>query len=256
MSHLGLIVEYDGTRYHGFQYQKNVNTIQEELERSITKLIGEEVRIRGAGRTDSGVHAKGQVVVFSMNTMRVDICSIVKGLNHYLPDDIAVVAAHLVPPEFDPRRNAVSRVYQYRVLNRRSPSPLSRGTSLWISRSLEVETMTLGAAMFEGEHDFARFAGYGGRDMVSTVRNILKCEIDRQGDEIIFNVEGDAFLTHQVRRMMGSLIDLGSGVLEMDEFENMINVKGQKIANAVAPHGLCLVEVKYADFPPVRYGCS
>jgi len=252
VSHLGLIVEYDGTRYHGFQYQGNVNTIQEELERSITKLTGEEVRIRGAGRTDSGVHAKGQVVVFDMNTMKVDIGSIVKGLNHYLPDDIAVVAAHLVPPEFDPRRNAVSRVYQYRVLNRPSPSPLSRRTSLWIPRSLELKPMSLGASMFEGEHDFKKFAGYSGREMVTTTRNMLNCEIDRHGDEIIFNVEGNAFLTHQVRRMMGSLIELGSGVLTIDEFENMINVKGQKIASAVGPQGLCLVEVKYADFPPLE----
>ena len=251
MSRLGLIVEYDGTRYHGFQYQSNVKTIQEELERSITKLTGDQVRIKGAGRTDSGVHAKGQVVVFDMNASKVDTGSIVRGLNHYLPDDIAVVAGHLVPQEFDPRRNAVSRVYQYRVLNRLTPSPLTRRTSLWIARNLELKSMSLGASMFEGEHDFERFAGYHGRDVVTTTRKVLRSEIDKQGDEIIFNVEGDAFLTHQVRRMMGSLIDLGRGALTIGEFEKMINVKGRKIANAVGPQGLCLVEVKYTDFPPV-----
>ena len=251
MSRLALIVEYEGTRYHGFQYQKNVKTIQEELERSIIKLTGEEVRIKGAGRTDSGVHAKGQVVVFDINTAKAVTGSIVKGLNHYLPDDIVVTAAHLVPQEFDPRRNAVSRVYQYRVLNRPTPSPLSRRTSLWVARRLELKVMSLGASMFEGEHDFARFAGYGARAMVSTTRKMLRCEIYRQGEEIIFNVEGDAFLTHQVRRMMGSLIDLGSGALTIGEFEKMINVKGRKVANAVGAHGLCLVEVRYADFPPV-----
>lgn len=247
---VALIVEYQGTNYHGFQYQQNAGTIQEQLEKSISALTGENLRVAAAGRTDAGVHALGQVVAFDTEADH-SAETFLMAMNHRLPDDIAVRAAYRVPPSFDPRRHALSRRYRYTILNGPVRSPTRRLTAGWVREPLDSDLMGRGARLLQGVHDFARFAGPLERADASTVREVFESSIDRDADEIRFEVEGNAFLPHQVRRMTGALVDLGRGSLSLEELKQMIGGdETSGVARSMPPEGLCLVEVKYADFPP------
>ena len=247
---LALIVEYEGTRFHGFQYQTNASSIQEELERAIERFTGEKTRVRGAGRTDAGVHAKGQVVAFDTDTARETVAW-TRGLNSYLPHDIAVGAAFRVPEDFDPRRQAISRRYKYRILNRSAPSPLLRRTTHQVTEPLDVEAMHQAARLLLGQHDFARFCGPVEAGAGGTVREIYEASVDRVSDIVTLNLVGNAFLPHQVRRMAGALVDLGRRRLSKGEFQRMIDAEENvRIAHSLPAQGLCLMEVRYTDFPP------
>ena len=247
---LALTIEYEGTRYHGFQYQVNAPTIQEELERGIEKLTGERVRIKGAGRTDAGVHAEAQVVAFDTDSAH-STETFVSALNHYLPADIAVRAAHIVSRDFDPRRHAQSRTYRYSILNSRTPSPLARRFVCHIRETLDVERMRSAAALFIGEHDFRRFAAPLQSGKTSSVRAVFDASVEHRGDVIALWVTGNAFLQHQVRRMAGALVDIGRGRLSKDDLQAMIdNGATDKVAHSLPAHGLCLVRIEYANYPP------
>ena len=247
---LALVVEYDGTEYSGFQYQANAPSIQEELEKATAKLTREKVRVSGAGRTDAGVHATGQVVAFDTSAP-YGPDEFVGALNHHLPDDIAVKQAYRVEDRFDPRRMAVSRRYVYTILRADVRSPLHRRSACRISSSLDVVTMRAVARQFVGVHDFRRFSGPLERLDASTVREILDARVRESGNMVEFHVEGNAFLPHQVRRMAGALVDVGLGRIEAAEVEKMIEGEETKAtARSLPARGLCLVEVKYAGFPP------
>ncbi|MCI0437908.1 MAG: tRNA pseudouridine(38-40) synthase TruA [Chloroflexi bacterium] len=255
---LALIVEYEGTSYSGFQYQTNAPSIQAELERAISRLTGESVRVKGAGRTDAGVHAKGQVVAFDTASEHTPE-TFVKALNFYLPEDIAVKAAYRVGEGFDPRRHAVSRRYRYTIVNSPTPSPLMRRWACLIAEPLNVEAMRDAARLFEGEHDFARFSGPlarpGASHVVSlsnpTVRFVFEASVSGSGEKLAFDVAGNAFLPHQVRRMAGALVELGRGRLAPGDLTNMLDGRdAETVAPALPPQGLCLLEVRYEDFPP------
>ena len=155
---LALTIEYQGTGYHGFQYQTNANTVQEELENSIERLTGRKTRITAAGRTDAGVHARNQIATFDTNS-DLETDQIAKGMNHYLPDDIVVKKVVQVGKKFDPRRDAKSRVYRYSILNSNFRSPLKRLYTHSVIGSLDRDLMCEGAELFLGEHDFSKFAG-------------------------------------------------------------------------------------------------
>jgi tRNA pseudouridine38-40 synthase len=247
---LALVVEYDGADYSGFQYQANAPSIQEELEKAVAKLTREKVRVSGAGRTDAGVHARGQVVAFDTSAP-YGSGQFVKALNHHLPDDIAVRQAYEVEDRFDPRRMAVSRRYVYTILRAAVRSPLHRRDTYRISSSLDVVEMREIARQFVGVHDFRRFSGPLESSEASTVREIFDASVREAGDMIEFHVEGNAFLPHQVRRMAGALVDVGLGRLQAAEVEKMIGGEETKATSRSLPaRGLCLVEVKYAGFPP------
>lgn len=247
---LALTTEYEGTRYHGFQYQVNAPTIQGELERAIEKLTGMRVRVKGAGRTDAGVHAKAQVVAFDTASAH-STETFLSALNHYLPADIAVRAAHIVADDFDPRRHALRRTYRYSILNSRTPSPLARRFTYHIRETLDVERMRSAAALFIGEHDFQRFAAPLQSGKTSSVRAVLNASVEHRGDVIALWVTGNAFLQHQVRRMAGALVDIGRGRLSMNELQAMIDDEStDKIAHSLPAHGLCLARVEYEDYPP------
>lgn len=247
---LALTIEYEGTRYHGFQYQVNAPTIQEELEQAIERLTGESVRVKGAGRTDAGVHAEAQVVAFDTGSTH-STKTFVGALNHYLPDDIAVKAAHIVKPDFDPRRHARSRTYRYSILNSKTPSPLARRFACQVREPLNVERMRSAAGLFVGEHDFRQFAAPLPEGKTNSVRAVLDVSLKQSGDVIDFRVVGNAFLQHQVRRMAGTLVDIGRGKLKEADLQAMIdNRQTDKVAHSLAAHGLCLVKIKYADYPP------
>ena len=247
---LALIVEYEGTRYSGFQYQANAPSIQKELERSIARLTNERTRVSAAGRTDAGVHALGQVVSFETGA-EYPPETFVTGLNHHLQDDIAVKAAYRTRADFDPRRMALSRSYRYTVDCGPTPSPLTRRTAYHFGAPLDVRRTRAAAKHFVGKHDFARFAGPLEKPDASTVREIYKAPVRQKGDIIDFEVEGSAFLPHQVRRMAGALVDVGRGALEPADVKSMLDgFSCGPVAHTLPPEGLCLLGVTYADFPP------
>jgi len=237
-----LVLEYDGTAYRGSQYQDNGPSIQQMLESAIGQLTGERVRVAFAGRTDTGVHALGQVAAFDSRT-RLGPGELMKGLNHFLPPDIAVRAAREVERTFDPRRDARSRVYRYRILNRPARSPLERLRAWHIEKPLDVETMRRAAVLLEGEHDFAAFAGpYDG----PTVRTLRRCEVTRKGCVVTVEMEAQAFLPHQVRRSVGPLAEVGLGRTSAEALGVLLSEARPSSAGPAAPaHGLYLVRVDY-----------
>jgi len=247
---LALVVEYEGTRYHGFQYQTNAPSVQAELEVAIARLTGEESRVKGAGRTDAGVHAKGQVVAFDTSAVHTPQ-TFVRALNFYLPDDIVIKRAYIVDSDFDPRRMARSRRYGYTIDCGATPSPLTRRTAYHVGAPLNVRRMRTAAAYFLGRHDFARFGGLPSGPNASTVREVFKAKVRQHLNFVNFEVEGNSFLPHQVRRMAGALVDVGRGSLTLTEFKSLIaGGAGDMVAHSLPPHGLCLLEVTYSDFQP------
>ena len=251
---LALIVEYEGTDYHGFQYQVNAPSIQEELEKAVRSLTGESVRIMCAGRTDAGVHAVGQVTAFDTSS-RHRAATFVGALNFYLPDAIAVRAAYGVSVTFDPRRDALSRTYRYTVLSSGARAPLLRRTAHHTAATLDDEAMRRSAGLLVGTHDFARFAGPLEVPGASTLRDLRRADIMRNGDMVTFEFEGSSFLPHQVRRMVGALVDVGRGRLIQEDVRSMLNGGAtEAVAHKLPANGLCLLRVNYSDFPPVGDG--
>lgn len=243
-SKLVLLVEYDGTRYHGFQWQPGVPTIQDELERAIRRLCQKVSRVIAASRTDAGVHAKGQVVSFWAQSS-LDTSTWVKALNHYLPKDIAVKRAYKVEADFSVRSDALSREYRYYVLNARTRSPFSERFALFVPQMLDLEAMNEACGLMLGEHDFISFAS----SMVgtkSTVRRVYEAGVERKGDFIVFRMVADSFLPHQVRSTLGLLTRLGLGKLKVEDFRDIMEAKSLGLAGPLAPpQGLWLMRVTY-----------
>jgi len=241
---LKLVLEYDGTAYSGFQVQANAPSIQGEVERAIAQVVKGTTRIIGAGRTDAGVHARGQVVSFRTDSA-LPTETIMKALNFYLPEDIAVVAVEAVPAGFNARRSAISREYEYTILNRTPPSPFWRRFAYHMPGKLNVDRMVEASRLLEGEHDFAAFAEASAATR-STVRRMIKAEVSREGDLLKLRFVADAFLPHQVRNMVGTLLWVGTGRLDGAGFRQIMEGRDRRRAGpAVPPHGLCLVRVNY-----------
>ena len=248
-------LEYDGSAYRGSQYQENGPSIQAMLESAIQQLTGEQARAAFAGRTDAGVHALGQVAAFDSGT-RLGPGEVMKGLNHFLPPDIAVWAALEVKQSFDPRREARNRAYRYRISNRPVRSPLERGRAWQIDRPLDVAAMQRAAKLLEGAHDFAAFAGpYEGL----TKRTLRRCEVTRQGAIVSLEMEAEAFLPHQVRRTAGPLVEVGLGRMSAESLRALLAEAKPSSAGPAAPaEGLYLVRVDYEGvaFTPTTDGCE
>ena len=254
---LALIVEYDGTEYSGFQYQKNARTVQEEIEKAIQSLTGEAVRIKAAGRTDAGVHAMGQVVAFDTDAT-YDPGTVMRALNARLPQDIAVRSSRRTKPEFDPRRDATRRLYRYTMLVSDTRSPLMRRTAHRVRQQPDLDSMRAAAAHMEGVHDFANFGGALEDPEASTVRRVDRIDLESDGPpwRVTIDVEGNAFLPHQVRRMAGALVDVGTGRLTVNDGKKQISLAGDAPpARALPPQGLCLIRVNYPS-PPGEKGQS
>lgn len=237
-----LLVEYQGTKYAGFQLQVGHPTIQGELEKALAKFTGQETRIRGASRTDSGAHAKGQVVDFLTGTQH-PLERFTPALNYHLPEDINVLEAWRVDQDFDSRRNALSRTYQYSILNRPAPSPLRRSTHFWIRECLDTGKMAEAAQLLVGVHDFRALASGHPKDR-SAVREVVRWEVTRTEDNIVIECEANGFLKQQIRKANGILTEIGRGKYPVERVT-------QALAGAVAgtpllpAHGLCLISVKY-----------
>jgi tRNA pseudouridine38-40 synthase len=242
---LVVLVEYNGSRYHGFQLQKGPSTIQGELEKALKSLIGESIRVAASSRTDSGVHAGGQVASFrTKSTLATQ--ALTGGLNYYLPADVAVKAAYRVEDDFNVRKNAVSREYRYCILNSRMRSPLRDSYCYRVSGELDAAAMNKAAKALVGRHDFASFASNLGNELKSTVRRVYRAQVVREGEMIVFHMQANAFLPHQVRNTVGALIRVGLGKMTASRFNSIMKAREMGLAGPAAPAcGLCLVKVNY-----------
>lgn len=241
-----LVTEYDGTNYCGFQFQINAPTVQDEIEKALIKLTGERIRVSAASRTDTGVHARGQVLSFRTgSSLATD--TFVKGLNYYLPEDIAVKAAYKVNDGFNVQRDAVSRRYQYYIFNSATRSPLKREYTYHVSGELDIETMDSAGKLLVGEHDMASFVTAISRSIIkSTVRRVYKTQVEKRGKLITFEIVARSFLPHQVRNIVGTLIRVGLGKISIDDFKTIMEAKKPGAAGPTAPaRGLCLIQVDY-----------
>ena len=245
LTRIVLILEYNGTRYHGFQLQANAPTIQGEVEKALWKLTGKKIRVMGASRTDAGVHARGQVVSFRTGSSH-SLQTFVNGLNYYLPKDIAVKAAYRVKDSFSTRRHAVSREYNYCILNSWTRSPLRESYAYRLARHLDIEAINQACQVIIGEHDFASFTSGIGVGLKSTTRRVQRAEMSENGELAVFNVVANSFLPHQVRNTVGALIRVGLGRMNGDEFYSIMERKKPGLAGPTAPAcGLCLLQVNY-----------
>ena len=237
------VVAYDGTDYQGSQRQANGPTVQEALEVALAQVTQEERAIVMAGRTDSGVHAKGQVIAFDTE-WRHPVATLQRALNAVLPPDIAVRALQESGADFHPRYDARSRHYRYTVYNDPVRSPLHRRTSLHVSQPLDVGAMRQAAQRLVGEHDFATFGQPPHGD--NTVRRVLRAEWSGEAPWWKFDVEATAFLYRMVRSLVGTLLQVGRGQMTVDEFARAMAARDRGEAGPTAPpQGLCLIEVKY-----------
>lgn len=247
---LALILEYQGSRYCGFQVQPRALTVQGELEGALAALVGEHVNTQGASRTDAGAHARGQVVAFTTEApYPAEV--VVQALNASLPADIRVQAGYEVGLDFDPRRHATGREYEYLVLNRESPSALWRDLAYQVRQPLDVEAMQRAAASLVGHRDVRAFSGLPADRRGRTWRGVSRAEVRRRGELVALTLEAQAFLPHQVRRTAGALVRVGKGTTGVEELQHLFTdgVHGQELP-ALPAHGLYLVRVSYRGFPP------
>ncbi|MBQ6886412.1 MAG: tRNA pseudouridine(38-40) synthase TruA [Lachnospiraceae bacterium] len=245
MGNYRIILQYEGTKYQGWQRQDSTNnTIQGKLEALLTKMCGEPVEIQGSGRTDAGVHAYGQVANFHGNT-EYSTEEIMEYMNRYLPEDIGVIQVEQVHERFHSRLNAKGKVYRYRVMTGNVPHIFDRKFVYEHPESLDVAAMKEAAALLIGTHDFKSFTSTK-RGKKSTVRTIEAIEIVKNGDEICFTYKGDGFLYHMVRILTGTLIEVGEGKRSCTDITRILEAKEREEAGFLAPaKGLALMEVFY-----------
>ena len=247
---LALVVEYQGTNYCGFQLQVGYPTIQGELEQALKRLTGRFIRIRGASRTDSGAHARAQVIDF-LTDVPLSSEVFLRGLNFYLPPDIKVQEIYETDQNFHSRKSAISRRYRYTFLNSPTPSPLVREFSHWVRDPLDVSAMNEAARALHGVHDFSQLAGPLPTDR-NSIRHVLRWELWGDGDLVFMDTEANGFLTHQIRRTGAILLAVGLGRLEPQALQSiLVGEESVPAWCAVLPaKGLCLTSVEYNDFPP------
>jgi tRNA pseudouridine38-40 synthase len=240
-----LIVAYDGTRYHGWQRQKNAVTIQEVLEKQIRVMTGDPVTLIASGRTDAGVHALNQVCNF-VTRSTIPLHAMIQGLNSLLPDDILIKDAAYVPLPFHSRYSARSKIYEYRIWNRTSPDIFRRNFIWQIRKPLDMEAMGLCLSHLMGSHDFSSFRSSGSSN-IDPVRTILRAEINGHENGLLcIVIEADGFLRHMVRNIVGTVVEAGMGKIRFDRFKEIVDSKDRRLAGRKAPpHGLFLVEVRY-----------
>jgi tRNA pseudouridine38-40 synthase len=240
-----LVLEYEGTRYVGWQVQPNGPSVQAEVEAALATLHKAPRRVTAAGRTDAGVHALGQVASFP-EERPLPIPAYVKGMNALLPPDIAVRAAELRPDGFDARRDARGKRYRYRIQNLETRAPLTRLVAWQVFRPLDVEAMRRAAAHLVGRHDFSAFRA-ADCEAAHAVREVRRLEVlgDPRG-EVAVVAEATAFLKHMVRNLVGTLVEVGLGARSAASVAELLAARDRTLAGATAPpHGLCLEEVFY-----------
>lgn len=246
-----LTLEYDGTDFAGWQLQAPPRrTVQGCLAGVLERIVGCKVVVRGAGRTDSGVHALGQVASFRAKT-RLGDEELLRALNATLPPDVVAKALARVGDDFDPRRGAKSKLYRYAIWNAALRSPLRARSSLWVRQPLDVVAMAVGAGLLVGTHDFTSFQA-AGSDVVSTVRTLSRLSVARTpGGEVALEFEGTGFLRYMVRNITGTLLEVGHGRRAPDDLRAVLAARDRRRAGRTAPaHGLTLVHIRYEGDAP------
>ncbi len=244
MRRIMLTVAYDGTAYCGWQVQPNGDTIEANLNRHLSELLGEPITVIGASRTDSGVHAKGNVAVFDTNA-RIAADKIALAMNTRLPHDIKVQSSREVPPDFHPRYREVVKTYEYRICNRRIPDPCERLYALFYYWPLDETKMQQAADCLVGTHDFSSFCSHRPEDK-NCVRTIYELKVTREGDIVKIRITGSGFLYNMVRIIAGTLLRIGTGAVPAEQMKQILDAKDRKVACETArPEGLTLIGIEY-----------
>jgi tRNA pseudouridine38-40 synthase len=245
MRNVKIILEYDGTGYHGWQRQPNGITIQETLENAIHRITQEKVTLIGSGRTDAGVHAFNQVANFRTDST-IGCYNMMRGINSILPYDIVVKEASDVEGGFHARYGAKSKVYLYQICNRPVRPALLKNYSWHVYQAVDLLLMDKALRLLVGTKDFSSFCG-ADDDASNHVRTVMNTGIEKRGnDRILVTVEADGFLRHMVRNIIGLVVDVGKGILSLSEFSDIIEARDRTKAGVTAPpQGLFLMEVRY-----------
>ena len=240
-----LTVSYDGTDYCGWQVQPNGVTVQEVLENALETVVGQRLKITGSGRTDAGVHAKGQVAHFETPFDNIPAEKFYKALNVHLPPDIKVLDSQLASDDFNARRSAKSKTYSYFCYLSNVEQPLKERFAVKLDRQPDIQKMQEVAKILVGEHDFKCMCSSGG-GVKTTVRTIYSIDIEQKEDDITFSISGNGFLYNMVRIMVGILLDVGYGKLTKEYVEKMLSTGERKFSiKTLLPKGLCLMKVEY-----------
>jgi len=240
-----ITIEYDGTSYHGWQRQKTDRTIQEEIEKAVLTITGQQVPLTGSGRTDAGVHAYAQVANFKCET-HLGPQDLFRGLNSLTAADIVIRACEEVDASFHARYDAKSKTYVYKILNRPDPAAIGRQYAWHIRKELNLEALHAASAYLIGSHDFKAFEG-AGSPRAHTTRSVFKARlVEAQDGYLAFEIEADGFLRFMVRNIVGTLVDVGLGKISPVDFKGILESKDRDQAGATAPaHGLFLKNVNY-----------
>ncbi|MCD6047619.1 MAG: truA [Gammaproteobacteria bacterium] len=241
---LALIVEYDGTEFHGWQYQPGLRTVQGELQKALAQIATEPIEVTCAGRTDRGVHAKYQVVHFDTHAIRPHSAWVL-GVNHFLPKDICIRNAFDVPEDFHARYSATSRSYEYIIDNRPGHPAIMRQYATWIPRPLDHKQMHIAAQYLIGEHDFSSFRA-AECQAKHPRREIVNISVARHDHQVVLNVTANAFLHHMVRNIVGTLLPIGHHKKPVEWVAQILAAKKRAEAGVTAPpQGLSLVRITY-----------
>ena len=247
MRRIRTIISYDGTNYVGWQVQPNGISVQELLEKALNELTGETIRVEGSGRTDSGVHARAQVAHFDTNA-RMSADKFAVAMNMHLPPDIRVLYSEECSSDFHARFSAKRKEYAYTVQLGPHADVFTRTTALHLHYMPDIDAMQQAAQAVLGTHDFNGFKCTGSA-MENTVRTVTKSEWVRNGNYLVYRVEGNGFLYNMVRILVGTMLEIGSGKRPVTDVQKAIETGKRSDAGATAPaHGLCLVRVVYPDF--------
>ena len=245
MPNFKITIEYDGTRYCGWQRQNNDPTIQEEIEKALKTMTGLKISVIGSGRTDAGVHAYAQVANFKCDTQ---LCAsdFTGGLNSLTADDIVITACEKIDDKFHARYSVKSKSYTYRILNRPNPAAISRQYAWHIRKDLDLASMRAAITHIIGKHDFRAFEG-AGSPRSHTTRTIFSAELVKAADSYIaFEIEADGFLRFMVRNIVGTIVQVGLGKISPKDFKRIMDAKDRSQAGPTAPcHGLFLKQVNY-----------
>lgn len=240
-----LLIEYDGSRFSGWQRQKNDRTVQAEIEKALMNMTEQKVVLNGSGRTDAGVHALGQVANFHCDTeLAPEIFH--RGLNSLLPEDIVIKSCDPVPDAFHARFDVKSKIYRYRILNRDLPAAICRQYAWFVRKKLDIKAIRSAIDYIVGEHDFKAFEG-AGSPRSSSVRRVMRAGLTREKEDVlVFEIEANGFLRFMVRNIVGTLVDVGLKKIVPKEVEKILLSADRDRAGITAPpQGLFLVEVRY-----------
>jgi len=245
VSNFKLIIEYDGSAYHGWQKQADAPTIQETIETALAVMTRERIRLIGSGRTDAGVHALGQVANFHTQA-QIAPKAIMSGLNSLLPHDIVIKSCEPVDEAFHARFRATKKTYHYRVLNRPLPAAVGRQYAWFIKKELNLAAMQEAAACLVGIHDFKSLEAVGS-PRTDTIREVFAADLRNTGEgRLVFEISANGFLRRMVRNIVGTLVDVGRGKISAEDFRIILSAEDRALAGATAPaHGLFLVQVFY-----------